>query len=353
MSSTNDNIELQWPVGSVRALVEYDAGSSEILEATPDETGGTVERRFESKRRCVVLERSMPCALVINQKLDIAFQGRFRRPRITYFVSRRGELESQAERKEQTYKERMSRCNTKIRNDVQDYFFELDSQTNSDYIDFVVADRQEAEFRKDAVGDVMRLCWQRIIGRYRKGVLHVGPDYYQPIPRSSPWPDLAYDPREQLEHLSRVFHAASSKLNDDQSRVRSALEEFAAGKHRLTLKVRDIAEDVLVSEPDSSNVFLFAEFALLCIRAGIDVEKWKYLLPSLVKMQALFVFRIPNRCQIGKSVQQYDRTPEKALSDDEWTRIGNIYEGEFKRFDIVRLGRLMKVNLYDLAASIE
>lgn len=352
MSFAKDSVDLRWPVGAVRALVEYDPASTEITHATPGDSQDAVEARIESGRRCVVLERTVPCAGVINQKVEIGFQGRFRNPRVTFFRVRGCGMDSQAERRERTYRAREAWCKDK-KDEVQNYFFELDSNTHADFIDFVVANPREAEFRKKAVRDVMNLCWRRIVGRYRGGAPDVGPEYYQPIPRNSPWPDPADDPRERVEHLSHVFHEASLKFNGDQSKVRTAMEKFAAGKHRLELPVPGLAQKEILTEPDSSNVFLFAEFAFLCIRSGVDVETWSFLLPSLVKMQALFVFRIPTRCQIGKSVRSYDRTPEFELHKDEWDRIEKIYAPEFLNFDIVRLGRLMGVNLYDLGPSIE
>jgi hypothetical protein len=123
---------------------------------------------------------------------------------------------------------------------------------------------------------------------------------------------------------------------------------FAAGHLRRLVSVdRGLPErvDIVVTEPDSYFVFLFAEFAIAALEHGIDTELWNSLLPWLVKMQRLYV----NRIAYTSSLRTFG-FPGDALSEVEFDRLSR----EFPSHSMNRceLELLMARNLHERSERI-
>jgi outer membrane protein OmpA-like peptidoglycan-associated protein len=88
----------------------------------------------------------------------------------------------------------------------------------------------------------------------------------------------------QLQLFRESFPAPGGGLDIDA--IRRAFYDFANGD----LRTPEIGPNLGVGEPDSSAFFLFAEFALLCIKKGIDAQKWAQILPWFVSAQEIFIY---------------------------------------------------------------
>jgi outer membrane protein OmpA-like peptidoglycan-associated protein len=88
----------------------------------------------------------------------------------------------------------------------------------------------------------------------------------------------------QLQLFRESFPAPSGGLDIDA--VRRAFYDFANGD----LRTPEIGPNLGVGEPDSSAFFLFAEFSLLCVSNGIDVQDWAQILPWFVSAQEIFIY---------------------------------------------------------------
>jgi outer membrane protein OmpA-like peptidoglycan-associated protein len=90
--------------------------------------------------------------------------------------------------------------------------------------------------------------------------------------------------RVQLQLLRESFPARGGGL--DMDAIRRAFYDFANGD----LRTPEIGPNLGVGEPDSSAFFLFAEFAFLCIKKGIDAQEWVQILPWFVSAQEIFIY---------------------------------------------------------------
>jgi hypothetical protein len=90
--------------------------------------------------------------------------------------------------------------------------------------------------------------------------------------------------RVQLQLVRESFPARGGGL--DMDAIRKAFYDFANGD----LRTPEIGPNLGVGEPDSSAFFLFAEFAFLCIKKGIDAQEWVQILPWFVSAQEIFIY---------------------------------------------------------------
>ena len=90
----------------------------------------------------------------------------------------------------------------------------------------------------------------------------------------------------QCELYEECFNDDSGELDVDA--VQACFAAFANGETRDPDRPEGFRGG-RPGEPDGSFFFLFAEFALLAISCDIDKDKWMSLLPSLIKVQEIFI----------------------------------------------------------------
>jgi hypothetical protein len=131
----------------------------------------------------------------------------------------------------------------------------------------------------------------------------------------------------QIE-LFRKYHPGA-QAGFDVSKLMSCFMKFANGELRSphpdfdkgTNKGRQIFG---VGEPDSSDFFIFAEFAFLCIESGIDVDAWTLALPALVAPQEVFmhVYRRDPKPPPPPVGEELPKTPIKGSPPHPLARFG-------------------------------
>lgn len=103
--------------------------------------------------------------------------------------------------------------------------------------------------------------------------------------------------------------------------------DFAAGRLRDIIRVQrgDKQVELIVCEPDSIYLFLFAELAFSALEHGIDADMWTALLPWLVRMQPLYTNRV-----IGCTHLHTFRFPGPPLDDATYNRIDATFLKEVR-----------------------
>ncbi|HEX8831413.1 MAG TPA: hypothetical protein VF705_09625, partial [Longimicrobium sp.] len=79
-------------------------------------------------------------------------------------------------------------------------------------------------------------------------------------------------------------------------RVWEAFTRFANGD----LRVVGAGKEAWNGEPNSAQLFCFAEFAFMAIEQGVDTDAWRLILPSQVAMQPIFmrVYQPPGQAKL-------------------------------------------------------
>ncbi|MBK8271193.1 MAG: hypothetical protein IPK83_23915 [Planctomycetes bacterium] len=153
------------------------------------------------------------------------------------------------------------------------FFYQLDRETNKEYLPHIGLPRDEWIARRDKLDQVALALWKR---------LTIGED--SPLPDDT---DIAF--------ISGIFRRAAVPLvnGGDFKPVGEAMLDFGAGWLRRVINPEPGGKGcpLILSEPDSASVFLFAELALAAIARGIDVDFWESIVVDLVRMQCYFVTR--------------------------------------------------------------
>jgi hypothetical protein len=97
--------------------------------------------------------------------------------------------------------------------------------------------------------------------------------------------------RERLDLVSSIFQYAALHLDSDSTRIAGAFERFAAGALHVKLELEKYPHPVYAPDPNGYLLFCFAEFGIVARAAGVHPKFWTPILPSLVKMQRIFVVR--------------------------------------------------------------
>lgn len=109
--------------------------------------------------------------------------------------------------------------------------------------------------------------------------------------RASGFTPTSRYPRRWVAYFSAIFLDCDHVLVEHTPV--SAFSFFSAGYLRRTLKLKDQPDHITASgEPDSCFVYLFAEFALLCLEQGVDADRWRPRLQALIAMQSVYCFRV-------------------------------------------------------------
>ncbi len=161
------------------------------------------------------------------------------------------------------------------------YFYDLDSATNTLLRrSWPGVDTTERDFRCCVLRDTTRLLWERVKCRCQR----TGEGDIQAASESLPSRWIAYLSALQIG-LIRNHFGRERCLDVDQ--VRWAHQVFAGGS--LTEEGRGIN-----FRPNSTNVFLFAEFSFIAIERRVDRDFWLCLAPALTSMQPIFCETYPN-----------------------------------------------------------
>lgn len=182
------------------------------------------------------------------------------------------------------------------------FFHKLDRNTNRLYLRFTRLSEARQQERYDLIERVQVQLLRQLANR---------------CPGDSKPVDLD---KEDLRAITKIFRKAARRLCRDgcYDRVGAALKDFAAGWLRRIINVDLDGDGILypqvVNEPDSSNIFLFAELALAA--QDIDTEFWKPNIPVMVQMQRYFLARFPEPCRC-EPLLRFDayRTPEAVLDE--------------------------------------
>lgn len=236
----------------------------------------------------VEIARPSSIALDGEVKLDIAFAGEpLSNPHVRFLHTSKDANAVAFDRYERIHDRRQALAEQErtTGDRSQRYLFDLDRQTNNIYLCLPVLagelEKPERDFRIHCAATVGKFLGERTKSRMRLNG------------NGEPYPFKGQ--RHHVAYLSALF----VDINGDGHWVGAVLERFAAGSlgRRLTFDT-DPEEpemppypDERISEPNSWAIFQFAEFAVVCIEMGIDIEFWKSLLCSLVKMQGFYAAR--------------------------------------------------------------
>jgi len=116
---------------------------------------------------------------------------------------------------------------------------------------------------------------------------------------------------EAVEKIAGIF-AGAHTLTADQV---SAYRRFASGRLRISVSRQRPHSPLVCFEPDSAAIFLFAEFALLALELNIERQLFQSLLPILVEIQAIYVYRV-GAPQSGMALAEYQMPPEAPSAAD-------------------------------------
>lgn len=107
---------------------------------------------------------------------------------------------------------------------------------------------------------------------------------------------LALDAK--IEPVSNALIAALDELDGKDNLIGPAFELFASGalasgrpQHMTNVssfQLRLSAADIDEPEPDSGHYFFWGEFALLAAHRGFQTERWKAILPFLLRSNRIF-----------------------------------------------------------------
>lgn len=190
----------------------------------------------------------------------------------------------------------------------QAYLFELDRQTLPAMLSFCTdIPEDKRALRVEQLSKIMPKLNACLRARYEQSVN----------------PDLPED--ALLVPFSNIFRLAANKLGQDYGLIGTTLVEFAAGWHRQVVSLPLSSTVEVISEPDSYLVFLFAEFALQCLRSNIDTDMWIAMLPFLVMLQSAYIARWETSPHGAWTIIQYGMPPAASLSSDRFNEIKNEY----------------------------
>ncbi len=195
---------------------------------------------------------------------------------------------------------------------AQEYLYELDRLTNECILRALPAHGGFDEVR-----------WRKLLGLQNYLSRRQCLRFYSPNP-SREHPAII---REFAAVADQAFHEAGRKVNHDPARIGATLVEFAAGYHRLRIELDPNDVCTLAGHPDSANIFLFAEFALLCLELDppLNPQAWEPLFPYLVKANAVFVRRFgPVR---PRDLQVYNTVSPGLLPARLMEEINEEYQG--------------------------
>jgi hypothetical protein len=193
------------------------------------------------------------------------------------------------------------------------FFCELDLHTNWKLIDLTDVPEEEATERIAIIKRMERLLFRRVMRR-RKWVAERN---------RGPAEDLPSSPKGHVEYISRVLleiyrrHLFTEGVKEYVDQVWQAFGMFANGELRVPFTKRFPWN----GEPDSAQVFCFAEFAIMAIDSGVDVYEWSTILPSHVAMQKIFMrayyptgkpLRFESYKPVNWSEDKQFKDPEKA-----------------------------------------
>lgn len=189
---------------------------------------------------------------------------------------------------EQVYRRReiMAEAERRHGDPKQFLFFYLDGQSDVRMMRFAGLSPEEITRRRKEFEELGASLWTRVQDR------HCGRD----VTRCNV-------PMELASHILRraVFEAYT--YFPPAEVVGRAFGDFGCGWLRRLVNVRLSRPmvPVLCSEPNSANIFLFAELGFAAIENNVDPAFWGGLLPFLVRMQGYYIkrFRNPQNMCLG------------------------------------------------------
>lgn len=170
----------------------------------------------------------------------------------------------------------------------QEFFYSLDLETHPLLKDLWSVGGKEADLRQEATRSLEAVLRARVI---RRSKWHKIPAISRRSHKDGT--DFAGQRAEQ-EHVLAISALMLALI--DQSRYFKQFPSTKGRAYQLGLAIEAFANGKLRldgttpshGQPDSANVFCFAELALLCIERGVETERWAELLPGLVRAQAIY-----------------------------------------------------------------
>ncbi len=170
----------------------------------------------------------------------------------------------------------------------QEFFYTLDLETHPLLRDYWSVAGAEAKERETAIAALQSVLRARIIARAR---WHQLPE----SARKSTTSDRDFANQRTDQAQLKIVSELMLDLIDQNSyfqqfptfdgrayQVGLAMDAFANGD----LRIRGTTPSH--GQPDSANLFCFAELAILCVDSNVEPERWRSLLRGFVRAQAIY-----------------------------------------------------------------